>query len=73
LPEIEQAATIVHRGSTEGVRDALSCGESVEPAAEAHQHAGGAEDIPDPVQQRAPAAQRPGVGQLGDRLFHQRA
>jgi hypothetical protein len=45
----------------------------MQPAAKADEHAGGAEDVPDAVQQPAPAAQRPGVGQMGDRLLHQRA
>jgi hypothetical protein len=45
----------------------------VEPAAKADQRARGPEDVPDAVQQPTPAAQRPGVGQLGDRLLHQRA
>jgi hypothetical protein len=53
--------------------DAWSYGYAVEPAAQADQRAGGPEDVPDPVQQLTPAAQRPGVGQLRDRLFHQRA
>jgi hypothetical protein len=44
----------------------------VEPAAKADQHASAAEDVLDPVQQPAPAAQRPGVGKVGDRLLHQR-
>jgi hypothetical protein len=51
----------------------LSCGNSVQPAAEADECAGGPVDVPDAVQQPAPAAQRPGVGQMGDRLLHQRA
>jgi hypothetical protein len=42
---------------------------AMEPAAEADQRAGGPVDIPDPVQQPPPAAQRPGVGQVGDRLL----
>ena len=50
----------------------VSCGDPVEPAAEAGQRASGAEDVPDPVQQPSPAAQRPGVGEMGDRLLHQR-
>ena len=37
-----------------------------------HQRRGGPVDIPDPVQQAPPAAQRPGVGQMPDRLLHQR-
>jgi hypothetical protein len=45
----------------------------VEPAAQTDQRPGGAEDVPDPVQQPAPAAQRPGVGKMGDRLLHQPA
>jgi hypothetical protein len=45
----------------------------VEPAAEADQRGGGPEDIPGPVQQAAPAAQRPGSGQMPDRLLHQGA
>jgi hypothetical protein len=49
----------------------LSCGDSVPPAAEADQRAGGPVDVPHAVQQPAPAAQRPGVGQMGDRLLHQ--
>src|SRR5512133_3163261 len=52
---------------------AQSCGNPVEPAAEADERAAGAEDIPDAVQQPAPAAQRPGVGQVADRLLDQRA
>jgi hypothetical protein len=51
----------------------LSCGNSVQPTAEADQRAGGPVDVPDAVQQPAPAAQRPGVGQVRDRLLHQRA
>ena len=51
----------------------VSCGDSVQPAAEAHQRPSGAEDIPGPVQQPPPAAQRPGVGQVRDGLLHQRA
>src|SRR6266700_5938600 len=51
----------------------LSCGDAVQPAAEADERAGGAEDVPDAVQQPAPAAQRPGVGEMGDRLLDQRA
>jgi hypothetical protein len=51
----------------------LSCGNPVQPAAQADQRAGGPVDVPDPVQQPAPAAQRPGIGQMGDRLLHQRA
>jgi hypothetical protein len=39
----------------------------VEPAAEADQRGGGPEDIPGPVQQAAPAAQRPGSGQMPNR------
>jgi hypothetical protein len=57
----------------EGVRNAFSYGNPVQPAAEADQRAGGLEDITDPVQQPAPAAQRPRVGKVGDRLLHQRA
>jgi len=45
----------------------------VKPAAKADQRACGPEDVPDAVQQPAPATQRPGVGQVGDRLLHQRA
>src|SRR5919198_1775168 len=51
----------------------LSCGDPVQPAAQADQRVGGAEAVPDPVQQPTPAAQRPGVAQVGDRLVHQRA
>src|SRR5216117_4236374 len=49
----------------------VSCWDSVEPAAEADQRAGGAEDVPDAVQQPAPAAQRPRVAQMPDGLLHQ--
>jgi hypothetical protein len=45
----------------------------VQPAAEADERAGGPEDITNPVQQPAPAAQRPRVGKVGDHLLHQRA
>jgi hypothetical protein len=51
----------------------VSCRDPVQPAAQADQHAGGAEGVPDAVQQPAPAAQRPGACQMGDRLLHQRA
>jgi hypothetical protein len=51
----------------------VSCGDSVEPAAEAGQRAGGPVDVADAVQQPASAVQRPGVGQMADRLLHQRA
>src|SRR6266511_1163841 len=51
----------------------VSCGNPVQPAAEADEHAGGAEDVLDAVQQPAPAAQRPGACQVGDGLLHQRA
>jgi hypothetical protein len=44
----------------------LSCGNPVQPAAEADERADGAVDVPDAVQQPAPAAQRPGIGQVGD-------
>src|SRR4029450_10062006 len=57
----------------EGVRDGGSGGAPGEQAAEADQRPSGAEDIPEAVQQPPPAAQRPGVGQMGDRLLHQRA
>ena len=40
----------------EGVRDARSGGYTVQPAAQTDQRAGGSEDIPEPVQQPAPAA-----------------
>ncbi len=39
---------------------------------EAEQRAGGPVEVTDAVQQPAPAAQRPGVGQVGDRLPDQR-
>src|SRR4029450_10529817 len=51
----------------------LSCGNPVQPAAKADERRGGAEDVPDPVQQPTPAAQRPGVGEMPDRLLDQRA
>ena len=41
----------------------LSCGDPVQPAAEADQRASGTVDVPDAVQQPAPATQRPGVGE----------
>src|SRR6266545_2422977 len=50
----------------------VSSGDPVQPAAEADQRASGAEDIPGAVQQPAPAAQRPGVGEMPDRLLDQR-
>jgi hypothetical protein len=50
----------------------LSRGNPVPPAAKADERTSGAEDVPDPVQQPAPAAQRPGACQVGDRLLHQR-
>ena len=50
-----------------------SCGNSVQPAAEADECAGGPVDVPDAVQQPAPAAQRPGACQMGDGLLDQRA
>jgi hypothetical protein len=40
----------------------------LEPAAEADQRASGAVDVSDPVQQPAPAAQRPGIGEVAGRL-----
>jgi hypothetical protein len=40
--------------------------------AEADQRAGGPVDVPDPLQQPAPAAQRPGSSQRPDRLLHLR-
>src|SRR5213078_1766135 len=55
----------------ESVRDASSRGYPVQPAAKADERAGGPEDLLDAVQQPAPAAQRPGVGEVADRLFHQ--
>jgi hypothetical protein len=45
----------------------------MEPSAEADQCGGGSVDGTDPVQQATPAAQRPGAGQLPDRLLHQGA
>ena len=45
----------------------------MEPSAEADQCGGGSVDGTDPVQQAAPAAQRPGAGQMPDRLLHQGA
>jgi hypothetical protein len=56
----------------QGVRDGRSCGDPVEPAAQAHQRTSGPEDIPNPIRQPSPAAQRPRVRQVGDRLLHQR-
>jgi DNA alkylation repair enzyme len=60
-----------HDRINEGVRDAWSSGDAVQPAAQAYQRTSGPEEIADPVQQPAPAAQRPGVGQMTDRLLHQ--
>ena len=62
----EQQAHDLLRKVIQGVRDASSCGYPMEPPAEADERAGGLVDIPDPVQQPAPAAQRPSVGQLPD-------
>src|SRR6266536_4044501 len=50
----------------------LSCGNAVQPPSEADERASGPVDVPDSVQQPAPAAQRPGIGQMADRLLHQR-
>src|SRR6266498_4492012 len=52
---------------------APSCGDPVQPPAQANEDAGGPVDVPDPVQQPPPATQRPRVGQMPDRLLHQRA
>jgi len=57
-PQLRAALVeLVDRGfdqlTIEGVRDARSGGYTVQPAA---QRAGGSEDIPEPVQQPAPAA-----------------
>src|SRR5215204_7257929 len=57
----------------EGVRDAALGGDSVQPPAEADQRPGSAVQIPNPVEPAPPAAQRPGIGQMPDRLLHQRA
>jgi hypothetical protein len=46
----------------EGVRDAASGGDSVQPPAEADQRPGSAVEIPNPVEPAPPAAQRPGIG-----------
>jgi hypothetical protein len=51
----------------------LSCGNPVQPAVKADERRGGAADVPGAVQQPAPAAQRPSVGEMGDRLLDQRA
>src|SRR5215204_6273688 len=50
----------------------VSCGNSMQPAAEADERADGPVDVPDPVQQPTPAAQRPRVGQMRDGLLDQR-
>src|SRR6266508_5341989 len=57
----------------QGVRDASSRRDSVEPPAQANEDASGPVDIPNPIQQPTPATQRPGVSQMPDRLLHQRA
>ena len=44
------------RQLNEGVRDARSSGDTVQPPAQADQRADGPEDIADPVQQPAPTA-----------------
>ena len=51
----------------------LSCRDAVDPSAEADERRGGPVDVPDPVQQATPAPQRPGVGQMPDRLLHRGA
>ena len=45
----------------------------MQPPAEADQRPGSAVQIPNPVEPAPPAAQRPGIGQMPDRLLHQRA
>jgi hypothetical protein len=45
----------------------------MEPSAEADQDGGGSVDGTDPAQQATPAPQRPGAGQMPDRLLHQGA
>ena len=45
----------------------------MEPSAEADQCGGGSVDGTDPGQRATPAAQRPGAGQMPDRLLHQGA
>src|SRR6266536_110175 len=61
-----QFRSTIARYLIEGVRDALSGGYPVQPPAEADERGGGPVDVPDPVQQPAPAAQRPGVGKVPD-------
>src|SRR5512132_2887420 len=48
-----------------------SCGDSVQPAAQADQRTGGPEDLPDTGQQPTPPPQRPGACQMGDGLLDQ--
>ncbi len=57
----------------ESVYDAFSRGYPVDPPAEADERAGGPVDVPEPVQQPAPAAQRSRACEVADRLLHQRA
>jgi hypothetical protein len=45
----------------------------MQPSAEADQRAGGAVGVADPVEQATPAAQRPGLGEVADRLLYERA
>jgi len=65
-PPPDQQPTIIN----EGVRDALMS-RLGGATSQANKGARGSEDVPDAVQQPAPAAQRPGVCQLADRLLHQ--
>jgi hypothetical protein len=60
-------ATIVSNLS-ESVRDVLHRGDPVQPPAEADECASSPEDGPGFGASAAPAAQRPGVGQVADRL-----
>jgi hypothetical protein len=45
----------------------------VEPPAQADERGGGPVDVPNPIEQASPAAQRPGVGEVADRLLDQRS
>jgi uncharacterized membrane protein len=75
-PQLVEAASGVRLNRFLG-RSAVSvmgsCRSSVEPAAKADQRGGCPVDVADTVQQPAPAEQRPGAGEVADRLFDQRA
>src|SRR6266542_3196336 len=65
-------STPAHRITVLPAHRQCSRRDSGQPAAQAHQRPGGAEHLPDAIQQPPPAAQRPRVGQMPDGLLHQR-